>query len=206
MDRPSTPAQAWAALQAGNERFVAGTPAHPNQSVERRSELAGGQRPIASFVGCSDSRVAAEVIFDQGLGDLFVVRTAGHVMGPMSLGSLEFGSAVLGVPLIVVLGHDSCGAVKAALSAYAEGDMPPGFLREIVEGIIPSVLSSYRGGGRSTDEVETEHVRQSVRLIHERSRTIAELVQEGRLGIVGLTYALAQGRASVVARIGDIGD
>lgn len=203
--RPSTPAQAWAELRDGNERFVAGTPLHPNQSVEHRSELARGQRPFASFVGCSDSRVAAEVIFDQGLGDLFVVRTAGHVLGPMSMGSLEFGSVILGVPLIIVLGHDSCGAVGAAMSAYDKGEMPPGFLRDIVESVMPSVLSSYRAGRRATDDVVAEHVRQSVQLVHGRSRIIAELVDDGRLGIVGLTYALAQGEARVVAHLGDLG-
>ena len=125
VNRPSSPAQAWAELQAGNERFISGSPLHPNQSIEHRGELASGQKPFATFFGCSDSRVAAEVIFDQGLGDLFVVRTAGHVLGPTALGSLEFGASVLEIPLIVVLGHDSCGAVKAALSAYSDGDMPP---------------------------------------------------------------------------------
>lgn len=200
-----TPAQAWSALMAGNERFIAGTPRHPNQSVEYRHELASGQQPFATLFGCSDSRVAAEVIFDQGLGDLFVVRTAGHVISPTELGSLEFGALVLNIPLIVVLGHDSCGAIAAATSSYEEGRMPPGFLREIVERVTPSVLSSYRQGRRSVDEVEAEHVRQTVNLIKERSAIVAEQISKGELAIVGMTYALREGRTSLVAQIGDIG-
>ncbi|MDO5711571.1 MAG: carbonic anhydrase [Micrococcales bacterium] len=199
-----TPGQAWAALVAGNERFVAGTPRHPNQSVEHRSELASGQRPFATLFGCSDSRVAAEVIFDQGLGDLFVVRTAGHVTSPTELGTLEFGALLLDIPLIVVLGHDSCGAIKAAMSAYDEGKMPPGFLRDLVERVTPSVLSAYRAGTRDTDAVLTEHVRQTVTLISERSVIISDRVSQGQLAIVGLTYALAQGRTSLVAQLGDL--
>lgn len=201
-----TPTQAWAALMAGNERFVAGTPQHPNQSAGRRHEIAGGQRPFATFFGCSDSRVAAEVIFDQGLGDLFVVRTAGHVISPTELGSLEFGPVVLDIPLIVVLGHDSCGAVKAAMEAYDKGEMPPGYLRDLVERVTPSVLSAYRRGHRRTDEVEAEHVRLMVDLIQDRSKLIAERIQSGRLAMVGLTYALAEGRARVVARVGTLDD
>lgn len=199
-----TPSQAWAALMAGNERFVAGTPRHPNQSVEHRSELASGQRPFATLFGCSDSRVAAEVIFDQGLGDLFVIRTAGHVTSATELGTLEFGAFILDTPLIVVLGHDSCGAIKAAMSHYDEGTMPPGFLRDLVERVTPSVISAYRAGTRETDAVLTEHVRQTVTLISERSAIIAERIAQGQLAIVGLTYALARGRASLVAQIGDL--
>ncbi|GAB96085.1 carbonic anhydrase [Kineosphaera limosa] len=202
--RPQTPAQAWAALQAGNDRFVSGHPAHPNQSVEYRGELVGGQAPFATFFGCADSRVAAEVIFDQGLGDLFVVRTAGHVLGATALGSLEFGAVVLNIPLIVVLGHDSCGAVKAAMSAHETGTMPPGFMRELVERVTPSVMAAYRAGSSRPDEVEAEHVRHTVKLISERSQLLAQRIASGHVGIVGLTYALAEGRARKVASIGDV--
>ena len=111
----TSPVTAWKALKEGNERFVAGTPEHPSQSIERRSALAKGQKPTAVLFGCADSRVAAEIIFDQGLGDMFVVRTAGHVVDSAVLGSIEYAVTVLDVPLIVVLGHDSCGAVKATL-------------------------------------------------------------------------------------------
>ncbi|MFI1769676.1 carbonic anhydrase, partial [Streptomyces sp. NPDC020800] len=105
-----TPRDAFDLLLAGNQRFVTGTPEHPNQDSTRRAEIAPSQQPFAVLFGCSDSRLAAEIIFDRGLGDLFVVRTAGHVMGPEVLGSIEYGVDVLGCPLVVVLGHDSCGA------------------------------------------------------------------------------------------------
>lgn len=204
--RPETPAQAWAAMKAGNARFVAGTPEHPNQDAARRDELAGGQAPFATLFGCGDSRCAAEVIFDQGLGDLFVVRTAGHVIHEGVLGSLEFSTEVLGVPLIVILGHDSCGAVKAAIQHYEGGSMPGGFIRDIVERVTPSVIAAATNGTTATDEVEAEHVRQTMRLIVERSQLIHAAVDEGRCAIIGLTYALAEGNARMVAAIGDIGE
>ena len=204
--QPSNPAEAWRALLEGNERFVSGAVSQPNQDAARRGELAGGQKPFATFFGCGDSRVAAEVIFDQGLGDLFVVRTAGHIVGDGVLGSLEFATEVLGVPLIVVLGHDSCGAVKAAIQHYRDASMPEGYIRDIVERVTPSVISARRAGATSPDEVEAEHVRQTMQLIHQRSQLIAKGVREGRCAIVGLTYALAHGRATLVEAIGDIGE
>lgn len=203
--RPDTPEQAWQALKEGNARFVAGDPLHPNQDSARREDLASGQRPFATFFGCSDSRVAAEVIFDQGLGDLFVVRTAGHVLGPTELGSMEFGAHVLGIPLIVVLGHDSCGAVTAADKAVNTGVMPGGFLRDLVERIMPSVVAGHSQGIEGVDAIMTEHVRQTVRLIPQRSRAIADRIDAAELAIVGLTYTLTDGRAGVVEVAGDIG-
>lgn len=202
--RPHTPAEAWAALLTGNARFVAGTPAHPNQDAARRDELTMGQAPFATFFGCGDSRCAAEVIFDQGLGDLFVVRTAGHVIAEGVLGSLEFSTEILDVPLIVVLGHDSCGAIKAAIEHYTDGSMPGGYIRDIVERVTPSVIAAKRAGAITTDEVEAEHVRQTMRLIIDRSQLIQAGVHEGRCAIIGLTYALADGRASMVDHFGDI--
>ena len=203
---PTTPAEAWAEMKAGNERFVAGTPAHPNQDAARRDELAAGQAPFATLFGCGDSRCAAEVIFDQGLGDLFVVRTAGHVIHEGVLGSLEFSTEILAVPLIVVLGHDSCGAVKAAIAHYQDGTMPGGFIRDLVERVTPSVIAAKHAGATATDEVEAEHVRQTMRLIVERSQLIRTAVEDGRCAIVGLTYALAEGNARMVEAIGDIGE
>lgn len=203
--RPNTPAEAWAALQAGNARFVAETPAHPHQDVHARSALAQAQRPFAIFFGCADSRVAAEIIFDQGLGDLFVVRTAGHVVDPSVLGSLEFGVAVLGAPLIVVLGHDTCGAVGAAMESVATGVIPPGYLRDIVERVTPSVLSATRAGRTSVELVEREHVEATCNLLAERSTLVASRVADGSLAIVGAEYNLAHGAAAVVRVVGDIG-
>src|SRR5258708_31754360 len=110
-DWPATPAAALDLLMQGNKRFVTGNRLHPHQDADRRTALAPGQRPFAVLFGCSDSRLAAEIIFDQGLGDLFVVRTAAHVVGPEVLGSIEYAIATLDTPLVAVLGHDSCGAV-----------------------------------------------------------------------------------------------
>ena len=200
--RPSTPTQAWSVLSAGNARFMAGAREHPNQDIGLRTKLAAKQRPFAVFFGCADSRVAAEIIFDQGLGDLFVVRTAGHVVDASVLGSMEFGVGVLGIPLIVVLGHDSCGAVNAAVDAVQTGDMPPGFIRDIVERVTPSVLAASKLGDASIDEIETEHVRQTARLLTERSHLIAERVAAGSVGIVGATYRLREGAAHVVTSMG----
>ena len=122
----STPVTAWKALKEGNERFVAGKPQHPSQGIEHRASLAAAQTPNAVVFGCADSRVAAEIIFDQGLGDMTVVRTAGHVMGSAVLGSIEYAVTVLRVPLIVVLGHDSCGAVKATCRRSTTAWCPAG--------------------------------------------------------------------------------
>ncbi len=112
-----TPQQAWQKLVEGNARFVSGTSSHPNQDASRRSSLVNAQNPFTLIFGCSDSRLAAEIIFDLGLGDAFVIRTAGQVMDDAVLGTLEYGVDVLGIPLIVVLGHDNCGAVTATKEA-----------------------------------------------------------------------------------------
>lgn len=202
--RPKTPSQAWAELAAGNARFMADAPEHPHQDVRSRHRLAAKQRPFAIFFGCADSRVAAEIIFDQGLGDLFVVRTAGHVVDPSVLGSLEFGAGVLGCPLIVVLGHDSCGAVAAAIAAVDSGDMPPGFLRDIVERVAPSVLRATRHGRTSVEEIGREHVGETARLLASRSALIHQMVEDGRLAIVGAEYDLAHGRVRVVESVGNV--
>ncbi|KLO26711.1 carbonic anhydrase [Mycolicibacter heraklionensis] len=202
----SNPISAWKALKEGNERFVAGEPSHPSQDVARRAALAAGQKPTAVVFGCGDSRVAAEIIFDQGLGDMFVVRTAGHVIDSAVLGSIEFGVEVLDVPLIVVLGHDSCGAVKATLTALDDGVVPGGYLRDIVERVTPSILVGRREGLSSVDEFEARHVNETVTQLAGRSRIIADQIEQGRLAIVGATYHLADGRVSARYHLGDIGD
>ncbi len=202
----SNPISAWKALKEGNERFVAGEPLHPSQDVARRAALADGQKPTAVVFGCGDSRVAAEIIFDQGLGDMFVVRTAGHVIDAAVLGSIEFGVAVLDVPLIVVLGHDSCGAVKATLAALDEGVVPGGYVRDIVERVIPSILLGRRDGLSRVDEFEARHVIETGAQLMARSTTIAEGVAAGTLAIVGATYHLADGRVGLRDHLGDIGE
>ncbi|TDB85785.1 hypothetical protein E1264_20095 [Actinomadura sp. KC216] len=137
-----TPREAFELLLAGNHRFVAGAPEHPTQDAARRAEAAPSQRPFAGLFGCSDSRLAAEIIFDRGLGDLFVVRTAGHVMAPEVIGSIEFGADVLECPLVVVLGQEACGAVGTACAALEDGTSPAGYVRDVVERVTPSVLAA----------------------------------------------------------------
>ncbi|GHG50726.1 MULTISPECIES: carbonic anhydrase [Amycolatopsis] len=197
-----TPADAFELLLTGNRRFVAGAPEHPNQDAARRAEVTPGQRPFAVLFGCSDSRLAAEIIFDRGLGDLFVVRTAGHVAGSEVLGSIEYGVAVLDCPLVVVLGHDSCGAVGAASAALEDGVTPTGFIRDVVERVTPSVLAARAAGRTAPDEILAEHVRHTVDLLLERSRVLADRVDAGQAAVVGLCYRLADGRADVVAARG----
>ncbi|HZC92763.1 MAG TPA: carbonic anhydrase [Mycobacterium sp.] len=202
----SNPIAAWKSLKEGNERFVAGQPEHPSQSVEHRASLTKGQKPTAALFGCGDSRVAAELIFDQGLGDMFVVRTAGHVIDSAVLGSIEFAVTALGVPLIVILGHDSCGAVKATLAALDEGALPGGYVRDVVERVAPSILLGRREGLNRPDEFETRHVIETAAQLLERSTAIAARVAAGELAVVGATYNLAEGRVVLRNVIGDIGE
>jgi carbonic anhydrase len=202
----TSPLTAWKALKEGNERFVAGQVQHPSQSVDDRARLAHGQKPTAVVFGCSDSRVAAEIIFDQGLGDMFVVRTAGHVADSAVLGSIEYAVTVLDVPLIVVLGHDSCGAVKATLSALEDGEVPGGYVRDIVERVTPSILLGRHAGLTRVDEFETRHVNETVVQLRVRSAPVAQRIAEGKLAIAGVTYHLADGRVVLRDHVGDIGE
>ena len=197
-----TPAQAWERLREGNERFVAGTSNHPNQDAPRRSSLVEGQNPFAVVFGCSDSRLAAEIIFDLGLGDAFVVRTAGQVIDDAVLGSLEYSVGTLNVPLIVVLGHDSCGAVTAAKEAVDTGETPSGYVRSLVERITPSVLASHRKNLFEVNDMVVEHTQQTAGRLVESSRVISDAVEDGRVAVIGLSYRLAEGRADLVSGFG----
>ncbi|MCF6387755.1 carbonic anhydrase [Mycobacterium sp. MBM] len=202
----SNPIAAWKSLKEGNERFVAGKPLHPSQGIEDRARLTEAQKPTAVLFGCGDSRVAAELIFDQGLGEMFVVRTAGHVIDSAVLGSIEYAVGVLNVPLIAVLGHDSCGAVKATLNALDEGEIPGGYVRDIVERVMPSILAGRRDGLTRVDEFEARHVTETGAQLLARSTVVAERVEAGTLAIVGLTYHLADGRVALRQHLGDIGE
>lgn len=202
----TSPVTAWKALKEGNERFVAGEPQHPSQGVEYRASLAEGQQPTAVVFGCADSRVAAEIIFDQGLGDMFVVRTAGHVIDSAVLGSIEYAVTILDVPLIVVLGHDSCGAVKATLAALDDGTVPGGYVRDLVERVTPSVLLGRRDGLTRVDEFEARHVTETVAQLARRSAAITERLGSAAVAIAGLTYRLADGQVVLRDYLGDIGE
>lgn len=210
---PLSPTEAWTKLREGNERFVADVPAHPSQNADRRRELRAAQHPHTVIFGCSDSRVAAEIIFDQGLGDVFVVRTAGHVVDTTVVGSIEYGVEVLGASLVVVLGHDSCGAVAAAAHTLATGEQPPGFVRAVVDRVIPSIASITSGDPAlamaalaDQDVLRREHVKHTVGMLHGYSAALAKAVEEGRCAVIGLEYDLAVGSARMVDVIGEVGE
>jgi carbonic anhydrase len=206
-----TPAEVWADMARGNERFVAGEPLHPRQDVERREELAAAQHPSAALFGCSDSRLAAEIIFDKGLGDLFVVRNAGQVISDSVIGSLEFAVAVLKVPLIIVLGHDNCGAVRAAIdSAQPDASPLPPHIAELIAPIAPAVRRVVAAEGLAAheppdiSEVVREHLHDTVAELLEGSELISDAVAAGTLAVVGANYRLAEGRVVPDVMIGTL--
>lgn len=204
----TTPQQAWRTLLDGNQRFVDGRSERPHQDLDRRAATAQRQRPFALVFGCMDSRVAAELVFDRGIGDLAVVRTAGHVVDGSVLGSVEFGVTVLEIPLVVVLGHDRCGAIGAALRAHADGRMPGGYLREIVEKVTATMVTANRPGQSladlDPDLLTEEHVRHTVHLLTERSVTVAGRIADGRCAVVGAGYRLDQGRVRLLEALGPV--
>ena len=191
-----SPADVWREMMRGNDRFVAGEPLHPRQDIEHREKLAQAQAPHAALFGCSDSRLAAEIIFDKGLGDLFVVRNAGQVISDSVVGSLEYAVAVLHVPLILVLGHDECGAVKAAID-QAGPDAPPlpPHILNLIAPIAPAVARAERTDGvPDALDVGREHLRDTVAELLDRSELISDAIAAGTLAVVGANYRLSEGR------------
>lgn len=179
-------------LMEGNARFLSENSTHPHQSAaERRAELQTSQHPIAVLVGCSDSRVPPEIVFDQGLGDIFVVRTAGEVIDNASLGSIEYAVEHLSVPLIVVMGHDSCGAVEAAV----DGGEAPGQIASLIKAIKPAVDEARKMGkeGQLLNESININVANVVRKLSTAEPIISEYVKNGKLKIVGARYYLGSG-------------
>ncbi|ALJ19866.1 carbonic anhydrase [Microbacterium sp. No. 7] len=209
MSEVRTPRDAWNAMKQGNARFVEGAPRHPRQNVDRRNELAHTQTPIAALFGCSDSRLAAEIIFDMGLGDLFVIRNAGQVISDSVIGSIEYAVAVLDVPLIIVLAHDECGAVRAAIdSTGIDAPTLPVHIWKHIAPIVPAVRRVMRSGAVTVpeavdaEEVGREHLRDTVADLLHSSDLISEAVREGRLAIVGANYRLAQGAVVPAVAVG----
>ncbi|MEO6533675.1 MAG: carbonic anhydrase [Pseudolysinimonas sp.] len=206
-----TPAQVWSDMVRGNERFIAGEPLHPRQDAERREELATAQAPSAALFGCSDSRLAAEIIFDKGLGDLFVVRNAGQVISSSVIGSIEYAVAVLNVPLVIVLGHDECGAVRAAIdSAQPDAAPLPPHIAQLIAPIGPAVQRVVAAEGLATgerpdaSEVGREHLRDTVSELLEGSELIGAAIAAGTLAVVGANYRLAEGRVVPDVMIGKL--
>lgn len=173
-------------LQAGNQRFVSGNALHPRQDDAVRMALSRGQAPKAVVLGCADSRVPPEILFDQGLGDLFVVRSAGNIPDTYALASIEYAVLALQTRLIVVLGHTQCGAVQAAV----DGARPTPALGALVEGIQPSVEMAETP---SVDDVVAVHARRVAALLPTQSEVLAQAVADGRLVIVPALYHLGTG-------------
>jgi carbonic anhydrase len=202
--RPQTPSEAWQAMLAGNQRFVTDNPAHLRQDFGLRQELAKEQKPFAALFGCSDSRLSAEIIFDVSLGDLFVVRNAGQVIAETILGSLEYAVEVLGVPLILVLGHDECGAVRTTMNAAEGSSLPEGeFIHNLVQRITPTVLAAKANGLHEIDEITDLHVRDTINELIARSSLIAERIESGKLAVVGANYKLTLGEIHEIVVIGN---
>ena len=185
---------ALAELKAGNEHHVRHQYQHPHETGARQRELTTGQHPHAEILSCSDSRVPPEIIFDQGLGDLFVVRVAGNVASDVEIGSLEYGAEHLQIPLLVVMGHENCGAVTAAVQGGAEAHVAA-----LVNLIKPAVEKSR---GQSGDAVANA-VRTNVQMVVQQLRTstpvLSELVAQGKLRIVGGVYSLETGKVTWLA-------
>ncbi len=194
---PRTADAAFQRLLEGNRRHAAGHPLPLHESAYRRLDVAQGQQPFATIFGCVDSRVPPEIVFDAGLGDLFVIRTAGHVLDSAVLGSLEFGVAELEIPLLLVLGHERCGAVTATLDAVEEGTEAEADIAAVVESIRPSVESAIEQPGDPLDTAVRIHVEQTVLTLREQP-FFAEALAGGALAIVGAYYDLDTGMVDVI--------
>jgi carbonic anhydrase len=188
--------QALQKLMDGNARFASGNLTHPDQSADRLSELVSGQHPFAVVVGCSDSRIPPEVIFDQGLGDIFVIRTAGQVMDNVTIASIEYAVEHLNVPLIIVLGHDSCGAVTAAVN---DGEVP-GHLDSLVDYILPAVDEAKAAGNEEQllNSSIDNNVKNIVEELSSSEPILSEAVNEGKLKVVGARYHLDSGIVKIL--------
>ncbi|MFJ5547492.1 carbonic anhydrase [Streptomyces sp. NPDC093225] len=186
--RPDTPAEALRELAAGNRRWRAFRERHPHESPAVRRQLVEGQHPFAVVLGCIDSRVPPELVFDQGLGDLMTVRAAGEVLDEAVLGSVAYGVLELDIPLVVVLGHQSCGAVKAAVHADETGERLPNHIQYIADQIRPAIDRTQQGAARVDATITAQ-----VRLVRQRLAAEPDLagrVAAGRLAIVGARYEL----------------
>jgi carbonic anhydrase len=184
--------QALLRLKEGNERFVTKKCIHPNQSAERQAEVVKGQSPFAAILSCSDSRVPPEILFDQGIGDLFIVRVAGNILSEEILGTIEYSAEHLGIPLVLVLGHQKCGAVQAAVSG---GDVP-GKIQRLVEALHPAVAKAKNLSGDLVENVVRANVERTVEQLKESEPIMAELVHKGKVRVIGGYYSLETGRVA----------
>lgn len=197
--RPTTPTAAFTRLMEGNGRWVSGDLHHPDRDPDRRQFVAQSQEPFASILACIDSRVPPELLFDTGLGDLYVMRTGGEAVAPVVTGSVEYGPMTSGTPLIVVLGHQRCGAVEAAYKSLRDGKPLPGNLQAIVKALEPAYAQAVKEGG--ADPVDTM-ARAQVTLTATALRSnqdLAPLVGKGALAVAGAYYSLDTGKVEVLS-------
>ncbi len=192
----STPADALVRLKAGNDRFVAGRPVSRDLAAQRRA-TAAGQYPFAVVLSCLDSRTSTELVFDQGIGDVFNARVAGNVLNDDILGSMEFACKAAGAKLIAVVGHSKCGAVKGACSGVELGHLT-GLLGKIRPAVaaVPAAADGDKASPQRVDAVAKENVLLALRQIRERSPILAELIRDGKVGLVGGLHDLDSGRVT----------
>ncbi|WP_123688921.1 carbonic anhydrase [Allostella humosa] len=192
--RAMTPLEALELLRAGNHAFLSDAPLRPALDRASRLRLAAGQSPFAAYVSCSDSRVPPELLFGRGLGELFIIRNAGNTLDTAAIGSLEFAVSVLGVPLIVVMGHEACGAVQAAVSVVQKNARFSGSIGKMIQPIIPAVLEADLAPGADIEAAVLQNVRRVVRELREEASPILLAPQAtGALIVVGAYYRLGSG-------------
>lgn len=188
-------------MLAGNQRFASGAATHPRRTPADFKPLAAGQSPIACVVACADSRVTPEILFDLGVGELFVVRVAGNYVdgaGPSVKGSVEYSVAELGVSLIMILGHSQCGAIKAAIQHLHDDDALPGAINDLVLAIKPAVTQSEHLPGDALENAIRANVRRGVARLKGLGPIVAPAVTSGKIKVVGGVYDLANGKVTIV--------
>jgi carbonic anhydrase len=193
-----TPAASLERLRKGNARYVEGVSLRHDFRHEREA-LAGGQNPYAAVLSCADSRIAPEYAFDSGRGDLFVCRVAGNFANTETVASLEYAVAVLGTPLILVLGHDSCGAVSAAIKSLKDGTTLPGHMPSLVAGVAPAVNAVSQQGGDTLGNAIRQNVIDNVAKLSSVTPILSAAVEQGKLKVAGGIYRLGDGRVDMVA-------
>jgi len=181
-------------LIEGNQRFASGKPAYPNQGADRRLEGLKGQKPFAVIIGCADSRIPPEILMDQGIGDLFVIRVAGNIVDDAILGSVEYAVAHLGSPLVMVLGHNLCGAVQAAI----DGGEAPGHIGALVEAIQPAVDAIKADEADLLDKVTRQNVNNMVDKLKTTGPILNEAFNSGNVSFVGGYYDMETGKLEIL--------
>lgn len=195
IDKNLTGDRAWEMLKAGNQRYVDRKLSHPHQTAQRMVELAKGQHPFAIVLGCADSRVPPEIIFDQGLGDLFVIRVAGNIVDDAIAGSIEYAVEELHVPLLVILGHERCGAVTAAV----KGGEVPGHISTLINAIKPAVKSVKGLPGDLVENSVKANIKIVVSQLKSTQPIVSKLVKSNKLKIIGGRYDLDSGKVDLIA-------